>query len=86
MRATTALETLALSSNGGATLQGMTSQLVNDVTGVHEEGRGAFNQRSVLRGYAPGKGAGLGRWGALLRQHTCGDGMMTRPLRQPFVC
>ena len=52
--------------------------------GARGSGRGG---RGILRGYAPGPlNSHLGRWGPVLRRHTCGDGMMMAPSRNPFVC
>ena len=49
--------------------------------------RGRGQGRASLRGYAPGPlNSHLGRWGPVLRLHTCGDGMMMAPSRNPYVC
>jgi len=74
----------ALSGRGGARGSGRGGARGSGRGGARGSGRGG---RGSLHGYAPGPlNSHLGRWGPALRLHTCGDGMMMAPSRNPYVC
>ena len=78
------------SSRGGRG-GGRGSKALSGRGGARGSGRGGNKEgglrRASLRGYAPGPyNSQLGRWGPVLRLHTCGDGMMVAPSRNPYVC